>query len=79
MVAYCVTGTQAVLLEAYDGTAAVGEAVVAFDAAPADIPLLVEGASADDGVRIPLLLRDTVNTPVEPYHGWYGTLEWHAP
>jgi hypothetical protein len=79
VVAYCVTGTQAVLLQGYDGMAAAGEAVVAFDAAPADIPFLLEGVSASDGVRVPLLLRDTVHTPVEPYHGWYGTLEWHAP
>jgi hypothetical protein len=79
VVAYCATGTQAVVVRAYDGTAPAGEAVVAFEAAPADIPLLVEGASGGDGERVPLLLRDTVHTPAEPYHGWYGALRWRAP
>jgi hypothetical protein len=78
VVAYCTTGTQEVLVRLYDGRTA-GEATVAFHAAPADTPLLVEGASGSDGMRVPLLLRDTTNTPVEPYHGWYGTLQWPSP
>lgn len=76
VVAYCVTGKQQVVMRLYDGTAAAGDEVVAFDAAPADIPLFVDGASTGGGATLPMLLRDTVNTPTAPYRGWYGTLHW---
>lgn len=76
MVAYCTTETQRVYLRLYDRTASSGDDLLAFDAAPVDIPLLVDGSSAGEPAQVSLLLRDTANSPVASYRGWYGTLRW---
>lgn len=76
VVAYCTTERQQVYLRLYDGIAAAADEVLAFDAAPVDIPILVDASSTGDPAQVPLLLRDTANTHVTSYRGWYGALRW---
>jgi len=71
---YIKTSTGYTYAQLYADTATQGSEVLAFDGATTDIPCIE--TSADFGGKVAILLRDAINSPVEPYHGWYATLTW---
>ncbi|MEO7911886.1 MAG: hypothetical protein ABIV47_19750 [Roseiflexaceae bacterium] len=77
VVSYIETKTQHVYVRLYDGEAATSAALLAFDRAPVDIPLLAWPARAGATNKLLMIFRDTINTPNPPYHGWAGTVTWN--
>ena len=76
IVSYITTGEQRAELRLYEGLDPADDPVTAFDAAPADIPLLASRARYGEPARLLVLLRDTTGTPEPPYRAWFGGLAW---
>lgn len=68
---YITTTDQFAYVHLFDGLTADEAPVLAFNAAPVDIPLLHTRAIAG---KLCMLFRDT-NTP---HKGWFGTLDWNV-